>query len=92
MNMNTELLITVQEGKYKFESEFVGEITVDTLEETDYVYHVLAEGLDTYDMTNEDLNNFQNVKDDNIVSMLDDMVDLGVISDYTINVLVELEG
>ena len=92
MNMNTELLITVQEGKYKFDNEFVGEITVDTLEETDYVYHVLAEGLDTYDMTDEDLKNFQNVRDDNIISMLDDIVDLGVISDYTINVLVELEG
>lgn len=92
MNMNTELLITVQEGKYKFDGEFVGEITVDTLEDTDYVYQVLAEGLDTYDMTDEDFNNFQSVKDDNIVSMLDDMVELGAISDYTINVLVELEG
>lgn len=92
MNMNTELLITVQEGKYKFDGEFVGEITVDTLEDTDYVYQVLAEGLDTYDMTDEDFNNFQSVKYDNIVSMLDDMVELGAISDYTINVLVELEG
>lgn len=92
MNMNTELLITVQEGKYKFDGEFVGEITVDTLEDTDYVYQVLAEGLDTYDMTDEDFNNFQKVKDDNIVSMLDDMVEFGVISDYRINVLVELEG
>lgn len=89
MNMNTELLITIEEGKYKFDSEFVGEITVDTLEDIDHVYQTLAEGLD---MSDEDFNNFQSVKDDNIVSMLDDMVEVGAISDYTINVLVELEG
>lgn len=89
MNMNTKLLITIEEGKYKFDGEFVGEITVDTLEDTDYVYQTLAEGLDMFD---EDFNNFQSVKDDNIVSMLDDMVEVGAISDYTINVLVELEG
>ena len=84
--MNTKLLINVEEGKYKFDSEFVGEITVNTLEDTDYVYETLAEGLDTYVMSDED------VKHDNIVNMLDDMVEFGVISDYTINVLVELEG
>lgn len=89
MNMNTELLITIEEGKCKFDSEFVGKITVDTLEDTDHVYQTLAEGLD---MSDEDFNNFQSVKDDNIVSMLDDMVEFGAISDYTINVLVELEG
>lgn len=92
MNMNTELLITIEEGKYKFDGEFDGDIYVDTLEETDYVYGTLAEGLDTYDMSDEELYNFHNVKDDNIVSMLDDMVEIGVISDYTINVLVELKG
>lgn len=84
--MNTKLLINVEEGKYKFDSEFYGEITVDTLEDTDYVYETLAEGLDNYDMSDK------GVKDDNIVNMLDDMVENGVISDYTINVLVELEG
>lgn len=92
MIMNTELLITIEEGKYKFNTEFVGEITVGTLEDTDDVYSALAEGLQTYNMTDEELNDFQNVSDDNIISMLDDMVELGVISDYTINVLVELEG
>lgn len=86
MNMNTELLITIKEGKCKFDSEFSGEITVDTLEDTDYVYETLAKGLDNYDMSDK------GVKDDNIVNMLDDMVEFGVISDYTINVLVELEG
>lgn len=92
MIMNTELLITIEEGKYKFDTEFVGEITVDTLEDTDNVYSALAEGLQTYNMTDVELNDFQNVRDDNIVNMLDDMVELGVISDYTIHVLVELEG
>lgn len=92
MIMNTELLITIEEGKYKFDTEFVGEITVDTLEDTDDVYSALAEGLQTYNMTDVELNDFQNVRDDNIVNMLDDMVELGVISDYTIHVLVELEG
>lgn len=62
------------------------------MEDTDYVYSILAEGLETYNMTDEELNDFQNVRDDNIVNMLDDMVELGVISDYTIHVLVELEG
>lgn len=90
--MNTELLITIEEGKYKFDTEFVGEITVDTLEDTDDVYSALAEGLQTYNMTDVELNDFQNVRDDNIVNMLDDMVELGVISDYTIHVVVELEG
>lgn len=90
MNMNAELLITIQEGKYKFDGEFDGEIRVDTLEETDYLYGILAEGLDTYDMSDEELYYLQNVKNDNIVSMLDYMVELGVISGYTINVLVEL--
>lgn len=92
MIMNTELLINITQGKYNFDTEFTGEITVDTLEDTDYVYSILAEGLETYNMTDEELNDFQNVRDDNIVNMLDDMVELGVISDYTINVLVELEG
>lgn len=92
MIMNTELLITIEEGKYKFDTEFTGEVTVDTLEDTDDVYQALAEGLQTYNMSEDELNNFQNVRDDNIVNLLDDMVELGVISDYTINVLVELEG
>lgn len=88
MIMNTKLLINIAQGKYTFDTEF----TVDTLEETEYVYHILVDGLDTYNMTDEELNNLQNVRDDNIINMLDDMVKLGVISDYTINVLVELEG
>lgn len=92
MIMNTELLITIEEGKYKFDTEFTGEVTVDTLEDADDVYQALAEGLQTYNMSEDELNNFQNVRDDNIVNLLDDMVELGVISDYTINVLVELEG
>ncbi len=90
--MNTKLLITVEEGKYKFDTEFIGEIIVDTLEDIDNLYSTLAEGIQTYNMTDEELIDFQNVRDDNIVNMLDDMVELGVISDYTINVLVELEG
>lgn len=92
MIMNTKLLIDIKQGKYNFDSEFTGAITTDTLEDTDYVYSILAESLETYDMSDEELYNFQNVKDDNIISMLDDMVEIGVISDYTINVLVELEG
>lgn len=92
MIMNTELLITIEEGKYKFDTEFTGEVTVDTLEDVDDVYQALAEGLQTYNMSEDELSNFQNVRDDNIVNLLDDMVELGVISDYTINVLVELEG
>lgn len=90
--MNTKLLITVEEGKYKFDTKFIGEIIVDTLEDIDNLYSTLAEGIQTYNMTDEELNDFQKVRDDNIVNMLDGMVELGVVSDYTINVLVELEG
>lgn len=92
MIMNTKLLINITQGKYTFDTEFTSSITVDTLEETEYVYHILVDGLDTYNMTDEELNDLQNVRDDNIINMLDDMFDLGLISDYTINVLVELEG
>lgn len=68
----------------------VGYITCDTLEDIDNVYKCLCEQINSQDWDVYDLIEFQGVKDDNVINMLDDLVDKGFIDDYEINILIEL--
>lgn len=56
----------------------------------DSVYDCLCEQINTQDWDEYDIVEFQGVKDDNVIIMLDDLVDKGFIDDYEINIIIEL--
>ena len=76
--------------KYGFTSGNKGYITCETLKDIDEVYECLCEQINSQDWDEYDLVEFQGVKDDNVIIMLDDLVDKGFINDYEINILIEL--
>lgn len=77
-------------SKYGFTDGNEGYITCETLEDIDDVYDCLCEQINSQDWDEYDLIEFQGVKDDNVIIMLDDLVDKGFINDYEINILIEL--
>lgn len=87
--METSLEIKYN-SRYGFTNGNDGYITCETLEDIDNVYECLCEQINSQDWDEYDLIEFQGVKDDNVIIMLDDLVDKGFINDYEINILIEL--
>lgn len=75
---------------YGFTQGNKGCITCDTLENVDKVYKCLCKQINTQNWDNYDFVEFQSVKDDNVIIMLDDLVDKGFIDGYEINILIGL--
>lgn len=71
--------------KYGFTDGNDGYIICETLGDIDNVYDCLCEQINTQDWDEYDI-----VKDDNVIIMLDDLVDKGFIDDYEINIIIEL--
>lgn len=76
--------------KYGFTDGEVGYITCETLDDVDGVYTCLCEQINSQDWDEYNLIEFQGVKDDNVIIMLDDLVNKGFIDSYEINLLIEL--
>lgn len=77
-------------SRYGFTDGSDGYIVCETLEDIDSVYDCLCKQINSQDWDEYDLIEFQGVKDDNVISMLDDLVDKGFINDYEINIIIEL--
>ena len=76
--------------KYGFTDGNDGYIICETLGDIDNVYDCLCEQINTQDWDEYDIVEFQGVKDDNVIIMLDDLVHKGFIDGYEINILIEL--
>lgn len=76
--------------KYGFTDGNNGYIICETLTDVDGVYTCLREQINTQNWDNYDFVEFQCVKDNNVIIMLDDLVDKGFINDYEINIIIEL--
>lgn len=76
--------------KYGFTDGNNGYIICEKLEDTHNVYKSLREQINTQNWDNYDFVEFQCVKDNNVIIMLDDLVDKGFINDYEINIIIEL--
>ena len=76
--------------KYGFTEGNNGYITCETLGDTHNVYKSLCKQINTQNWDKYKFVEFQGVKDDNVIIMLDDLVDKGFINDYEINILIEL--
>lgn len=76
--------------KYGFTDGNNGYIICETLGDTHNVYNSLCKQINTQNWDKYEFVEFQGVKDDNIIIMLDDLVDKGFIDDYEINILIEL--
>lgn len=87
--METTLEIKYDSG-YGFTNGNNGYITCETLEDIDNVYECLCKQINTQNWDEYDLIEFQGVKDDNVIIMLDDLVNKGFINDYEINIIIEL--
>lgn len=75
---------------YGFTQGNDGYIICDTLEDVDKVYQCLCEQINSQDWDDYDLVEFQGLRDDNVIIMLDDLVDKGFIDGYEINIIIEL--
>lgn len=87
--METSLEIKYN-SRYGFTQGNEGYITCETLGDIDSVYDCLCEQINSQDWDEYNLIEFQGVKDDNVIIMLDDLVDKGFINGYEINILIEL--
>lgn len=87
--METTLEI-IYSTKYGFTDCNDGYIICDNLEDIDKVYECLCEQINSQEWDDYDLVEFQGVKDDSVITMLDDLVDKGFINDYEINIIIEL--
>lgn len=76
--------------KYGFTDGNNGYITCETLGDIHNVYKCLCKQINTQNWDKYKFVEFQGVKDDNVIIMLDDLIDKGFINDYEINILIEL--
>lgn len=75
---------------YGFTDGNNGYIICNNLEDIDKVYGCLCEQINSQDWDEYDLVEFQGIKDENVIAMLDDLVDKGFIDGYEINIIIEL--
>lgn len=76
--------------KYGFTDANNGYIICNTLEDASRVYKCLCKQINSQKWDDYDLVEFQGVKDDNVITMLDDLIDKGFINDYAINIIIKL--